>query len=129
MSARLILVRLHVATGLALSGTGPLGAISIANNSAGTFGPDDEPVLTILASGAVIGLENVRLYQAEHERKHQLQMLLAASAAAAHFTAPCAENDLRLPFDGGAARGRRCSRLADRQCNRGVSTAGAFFRH
>ena len=65
-----------------ISGSEPLGAISIANKSAGTFGPDEERVLTVLASSAVIGLENARLYQAEHERQRQLQTLLEVTATA-----------------------------------------------
>lgn len=65
-----------------ISGDDALGAISIANKSAGTFGPDGERVLTMLASSAVIGLENARLYQEEHERKGQLQTLLEVTATA-----------------------------------------------
>lgn len=52
-----------------LSGDHPLGAISISDKTAGTYGPDDERVLEMLASSAVIGLENARLYQAEQERR------------------------------------------------------------
>jgi GAF domain-containing protein len=61
-----------------ISGDEPLAAISIANKSTGTFGPDDERVLMMLASSAVIGLENARLYQVEYERKQQLQTLCVA---------------------------------------------------
>jgi GAF domain-containing protein len=52
-----------------LSGDHPLGAISISDKTAGTYGPDDERVLEMLASSAGIGLENARLYQAEQERR------------------------------------------------------------
>jgi PAS domain S-box-containing protein len=65
-----------------ISGGEAFGAIAIANKSTGTFGPNDERVLTVLASSAVIGLENARLYQAEHERKRQLQTLLEVTATA-----------------------------------------------
>ena len=34
----------------------PLGVIAVADERAGTLGPDDERVLALLASGAVIGL-------------------------------------------------------------------------
>lgn len=47
----------------------PLGVISISNKLSGQFGPDDERVLTMLASSAVIGLENARLYQEEQKRR------------------------------------------------------------
>lgn len=47
----------------------PLGAISISNKLAGEYGPDDERVLMRLASSAVIGLENARLYRQEQERR------------------------------------------------------------
>jgi PAS domain S-box-containing protein len=67
-----------------ISGGEPFGAICMANKSTGKFGPNDERVLTVLASSAVIGLENARLYQKEHERKQQLQTLLEVTATASH---------------------------------------------
>jgi signal transduction histidine kinase len=68
-----------------ISGDTAVGAISIANKLTGNFGPNDERVLTMLASSAVIGLENARLYQQEHERKQQLQTLLELTATASRI--------------------------------------------
>ena len=47
----------------------PLGVISISNKLSGQFDPNDERVLMMLASSAVIGLENARLYREEQERR------------------------------------------------------------
>lgn len=49
----------------------PIGAIAVADEQAGTLGPDDERVLALLASGAVIGLENADFYQKEQERRRE----------------------------------------------------------
>mgnify|MGYP005842121631 FL=1 len=54
-----------------LSGPNPIGGISVADKLSGTFGADDERVLTMLASGAVVGLENARLYAEEQERRRE----------------------------------------------------------
>jgi len=49
----------------------PIGVIVVADEQAGTLGPDDERVLALLASGAVIGLENANFYQKEQERRQE----------------------------------------------------------
>ncbi len=49
----------------------PIGVISVGNQHAGSFGSDDARILTMLAPGAVIALENARLYCAEQERRHE----------------------------------------------------------
>lgn len=67
-----------------------LGAISISDKQDGPFGPDDERVLRMLASSAVIGLENARLYQAEQERR-QVAEGLADILAALNSTRSLAE--------------------------------------
>ncbi len=56
-----------------LSGTEPIGVISVGNKQSGTFNTDDERILGMLAPGAVIALENARLYQAEHERRQEAE--------------------------------------------------------
>lgn len=58
-----------------MSGSEPIGSISVANKISGVFGPDDERVLSMLASGAVIGLENARLYEAERRRAEQFRVI------------------------------------------------------
>lgn len=67
-----------------------LGAISISDKQDGPFGPDDERVLRMLASSAVIGLENARLYRAEQERR-QVAEGLAEILAALNSTRSLAE--------------------------------------
>lgn len=54
-----------------ISGTQPIGAIAVVDKTTGPYGPEDERVLTMLASGAVIGLENARLYHVEQERRRE----------------------------------------------------------
>ncbi len=56
----------------------PLGVIAVADREAGRLEPEDERVLTRLASGAVIALENARLYQQEYERRRELEALYRA---------------------------------------------------
>ncbi len=56
-----------------MSGPEPIGSISIFNKMTGAFGLEDERVLTMLASGAVIGLENARLYQEEQARRYEAE--------------------------------------------------------
>jgi signal transduction histidine kinase len=46
-----------------IAGSGPIGSISVINKMVGVFGFEDERVMTMMASGAVIGLENARLYK------------------------------------------------------------------
>lgn len=56
-----------------MSGKHAIGVISVGNKQSGTFTDDDERVLTMLAPGAVIALENARLYQAEQERRREAE--------------------------------------------------------
>jgi signal transduction histidine kinase len=52
-----------------ISANGAIGTITVADRITGRLGADDERVLTMLASGAVIALENAHLYQEEQERR------------------------------------------------------------
>jgi signal transduction histidine kinase len=54
-----------------MSGSDPLGSISVFNRTSGSFNVDDERVMAMLASSAVIGIENARLYQQEQARRHE----------------------------------------------------------
>ena len=56
-----------------VAGHGPVGAITLADREGGPFGPEDERVLTMLASGAVIALENAQLYRAERARRQEAE--------------------------------------------------------
>lgn len=56
-----------------ISGEKMIGSISVINKTSGPFTGDDERVLSMLASGAVIGLENARLYQEEQDRRHEAE--------------------------------------------------------
>jgi nitrate/nitrite-specific signal transduction histidine kinase len=56
-----------------MSSSERIGSISIFNKTGGAFGLDDERVLSMLASSAVIGLENARLYQEEQERRQEAE--------------------------------------------------------
>ncbi len=56
----------------------PLGVIAVADSEARTLEPTDERILTMLASGAVIALENARLYQQEYQRRRELEALYRA---------------------------------------------------
>ncbi len=47
----------------------PIGTITVANRTPGGFTPEDERLLTRLATNVVISIENARLYQAEHDRR------------------------------------------------------------
>ncbi len=58
-----------------ISGSQPLGAISVSNKVSGQYDPNDERVLMMLASSAVIGLENARLYRQEQERRRVAESL------------------------------------------------------
>ena len=51
-----------------VSGQTAVGAITVANKQDDTLGADDERILTMMASGAVIALENARLYREENVR-------------------------------------------------------------
>ncbi|MDZ7844637.1 MAG: GAF domain-containing protein [Anaerolineales bacterium] len=52
-----------------ITGEETVGTITVANHTPGGFSPEDERLLTTLASNVVISLENARLYQAEQERR------------------------------------------------------------
>lgn len=56
-----------------MSGSRGIGAITVTDKLMGEFTIEDERVLTVLASGAVIGLENARLYREEKERRHEAE--------------------------------------------------------
>jgi PAS domain S-box-containing protein len=56
-----------------MSSTGPIGTITVANKREGVLGAEDERVLTMLASGAVVAIENARLYQEEQERRREAE--------------------------------------------------------
>jgi signal transduction histidine kinase/HAMP domain-containing protein len=62
-----------------MSGSEPIGSISVTNKLTGLFGPEDERVLMMLASSAVIGLENARLYEAEQRRAEQFRVIAEVS--------------------------------------------------
>lgn len=49
--------------------SGPIGALLATNKVFGAFGPNDERVLALLASGAAVGLESARLYREEQNRR------------------------------------------------------------
>lgn len=63
---------------LLVKGTQPIGAILVADKSSGRLAPDDERVLTMLASGAVIQLENARLFAQAEQRMKELEALYRA---------------------------------------------------
>lgn len=50
-------------------GTRSIGVIAVGDPQPGAFGADSLRILTMLASSAVIGLENARLYQEQQERR------------------------------------------------------------
>lgn len=50
-----------------------LGAILVADRTVGSFTSDDQQVLSVLASSAVVGLENARLYRAEQTRRREAE--------------------------------------------------------
>ena len=56
-----------------MSSTGPIGTITVANKREGVLGSEDERVLTMLASGAVVAIENAQLYQEEQERRREAE--------------------------------------------------------
>jgi signal transduction histidine kinase len=51
-----------------IAGTRLIGTITVADKISGNFSADDERILNMLASSAIIGLENSRLYQEEKIR-------------------------------------------------------------
>jgi signal transduction histidine kinase/putative methionine-R-sulfoxide reductase with GAF domain len=56
-----------------MSGAKVIGSISLIDKASGRFDSQDERVLNMLASSAVIGLENARLYQEEHTRRQEAE--------------------------------------------------------
>ncbi|NJN95058.1 MAG: GAF domain-containing protein [Anaerolineales bacterium] len=56
-----------------VSGPRIIGSISVVNKTTGPFTGDDERVLSMLASSAIIGLENARLYQEEQDRRYEAE--------------------------------------------------------
>lgn len=50
-----------------------IGIIAVGDKKAGALGSQDEETLMMLASGAVIGLENARLYHKERERRREAE--------------------------------------------------------
>lgn len=52
-----------------MAGERPIGVIAVVDKINGGFGAEDERILSLLASAAVIGLENSRLYE-EEQRRH-----------------------------------------------------------
>lgn len=56
-----------------ISGTQPIGMISVGDKQDGELGEDDERILSVLASSAVIGLENARLYSEEQARRYEAE--------------------------------------------------------
>lgn len=54
-----------------ISANGAIGTITVADKTSGRLSADDERVLTMLASGAVVALENAHLYQEEQERRQE----------------------------------------------------------
>jgi len=52
-----------------MAGSRAIGTITVASERPGMLGPEDERVLTMMASGAVIALENARLYKEEQKRR------------------------------------------------------------
>ncbi len=56
-----------------MSQHGPVGTITVANKGEGILGPEDERVLTMLASSAVVAMENAHLYSEEQERRKEAE--------------------------------------------------------
>ncbi len=54
-----------------ISGSAVIGMVAAADKLSGGFMPEDERVLTMLASSAVIGVENARLYHEEQQRRRE----------------------------------------------------------
>lgn len=56
-----------------LSGAEPIGTITVANKRGAALDDDDRRILTMLASGAVIALENARSYERELLRRQEAE--------------------------------------------------------
>jgi signal transduction histidine kinase len=61
-----------------IHGQQPIGAILVVDKSPGQLGPEDERVLAMLASGAVIQIENARLFAEADRRMQELEALYHA---------------------------------------------------
>lgn len=59
-----------------VSGSKPIGMIGAADKAAGEFNDNDIRIMNMLASSAVIGLENARMYR-EELRRHEEQAVAA----------------------------------------------------
>lgn len=55
--------------------TTPVGVLMAVDNFNSAFGPDDERVLSMLAAGAAIGIDNANLYREERERRFAAEMM------------------------------------------------------
>jgi PAS domain S-box-containing protein len=56
-----------------LASNGPIGTITVANKKELPLGAEEEWILSMLASGAVVALENARLYNEEQEQRRQAE--------------------------------------------------------
>jgi PAS domain S-box-containing protein len=56
-----------------MSSTGPIGTITVANRKSRPLGSEDERILKMLSSGAVVALENARLYRDEQAQRRQAE--------------------------------------------------------
>ena len=56
-----------------ISDSQPIGVIAVTDREPGTLGPTHQHVLEMLASGAVISLQNARLYKEEQERRQEAE--------------------------------------------------------
>lgn len=56
-----------------ISATRSIGVIAVADKREGSLGDNEKRILTMLASGATIGLENATLYQREQDRRHEAE--------------------------------------------------------
>ena len=56
-----------------MSHASPIGTITVANKDSRPLGAEDERILKMLSSGAVVALENARLYRDEQEQRLQAE--------------------------------------------------------
>lgn len=68
-----------------MSKNGPIGTITVADKKDGPLTHEDERVLTLLASGAVIALENARFYEEEQERRREADRRRVVAEGLAHI--------------------------------------------
>lgn len=60
-----------------------IGVIDVQSTDLNAFGPDDERLMSIFAERAALALENVRLFEAERQRRIEAETLRHASAVVA----------------------------------------------